>query len=360
MRKFLLIFLWLVFLFVLLELAGLAFFKLYDVKPISGYGYPEGIYAEHAELGYLYQPGFSGVFKGSAYQNIPININEHGFRDDRFPGKSSDRPRVLVAGDSVVFGPGVRKQDRFTECLQEYGMGAPGAVEVLNLGVNSWTFEHYATLADLNYLDLDPDLVLVGITLNDFARMENAKPAKRIDRHKTEFAKPVWFGRLQERLARTYAARFINELQTRYTYARMNADELEEYHTKWMRTIVNSWADPENVRYFTDQLQHFMDSTSKQGAAYAFVLFPELNDLLHPEEFGQPRKTVRSILDASHLQYCDPYDTFRAAPDPAALFLPHDDVHYTAAGHALLCSAILDCIVDRRLPQASAAGAPAP
>jgi lysophospholipase L1-like esterase len=239
-------------------------------------------------------------------------------------------------------------------------MGSQGAVEVLNLGVNSWTFEHYATLADLNYLDLDPDYVLVGITLNDFARMENAKPAKRIDRHKTGFPKPVWFGRLQERLARTYAARFINELDTRYTYARMNSDELEEYHTKWMRTIVSSWADAENVRYFTGQLQRFRDTLLKQGVTYAFVLFPELNDLLHPDEFGQPRNTVRSILDANHLKYCDPYDKFSAAPDPASLFLPHDDVHYTAAGHALLCSAIIDCVAEKQLPSASAASGRTP
>ena len=360
MRKFTLISLWLVFLFVLLELAGLAFFTLYDIKPISGYGYPEGIYAEHAELGYLYQPGFSGVFKGSAYQHIPININEHGFRDAPFPAKSPGRPRILVTGDSVVFGPGVKKQDRFTECLQENRMGLPGAVEVLNLGINSWTFEHYATLADLNYLDLDPDFVLVGITLNDFARMENAKPAKRIDRHKSEFAKPVWFGRLQERLARTYAARFINELQTRYTYARMNSDELEEYHTKWMRTIVSSWADAENVRYFTVQLQRFLGTMSKQGAVYAFVLFPELNDLLDPEEFGQPRKAARAILEDKGLKYCDPYEKFRAAGDPASLFLPHDDVHYTAAGHALLCSALIDCITDNRIPMVSVSGGHTP
>jgi hypothetical protein len=355
MRKFTLLFLWLIFLFVLLELAGLAFFTFYDIKPISGYGYPEGIYAEHAELGYLYQPGFSGVFKGSAYQHIPIDINEHGFRDAPFAARSPGRPRVIVTGDSVVFGPGVRKQDRFTECLQDSGMGFPGSVEVLNLGVNSWTFEHYATLADLNYLELDPDFVLVGITLNDFARMENARPAKRIDRHKTGFPKPVWFGRLQERLARTYAARFLNELDTRYTYARMNSDELEEYHTKWMRTIVSSWADAENVSYFTSQLRRFRDSMSKRETKYAFVLFPELNDVLDPQDFGQPRQTVRTILEDNDLQYCDPYDVFRAAADPASLFLPHDDVHYTAAGHALLCSALSECIANNRIPPATAA-----
>lgn len=356
MRKFTLISLWLVFIFILLELAGLAFFTLYNIKPISGYGYPEGIYAGHADLGYLYQPGFSGVFKGSAYQHIPIDINEHGFRDDPFIEKSPDLPRIAVIGDSVVVGPGVQKQDRFTECLQQRHMGFSGAVDVLNMGINSWTFEHYATLAELNFLDLDPDLVLIGITLNDFARMEDASPARRIDRHKTELAKPVWFGRLQERLGRTYAARFINELHTRYTYARMNADELEEYHTKWMRSVVRSWTEAGNVRYFTTQLQRFLDVMSRRGIAYGFVIFPELNDLLNPGEFAQPRHTVRAILDDKNLEYCDPYDDFRAAGDPASLFLQHDGVHYNASGQTLLCSAIINCIENGRIPPAAVRG----
>jgi hypothetical protein len=140
----------------------------------------------------------------------------------------------------------------------------------------------------------------------------------------------------------------------------MNTDELEEYHTKWMRTVVSSWAEAENVRYFTSQLQRFMDTMSKRGAAYAFVLFPELNDLLNPDEFGQPRKTVRAILENKGLKYCDPYEKFRAAGDLASLFLPHDDVHYTTVGHALLCSAIIDCIADNRIPMASAAGGHTP
>jgi hypothetical protein len=93
---------------------------------------------------------------------------------------------------------------------------------------------------------------------------------------------------------------------------------------------------------------------SKQGTDYAFVLFPELNDLLDPEEFGQPRKTVRAILEENGLKYCDPYAKFRTAGDPASLFLPHDDVHYTAAGHALLCSALLDCLADNELPAVQA------
>jgi hypothetical protein len=68
----------------------------------------------------------------------------------------------------------------------------------------------------------------------------------------------------------------------------VNSDELEEYHTKWMRTIVRSWADAENVSYFTSQLRRFRDTMSKRETVYAFVLFPELKDVLDPQDFELP------------------------------------------------------------------------
>lgn len=107
MRRLVLVLVWLVFVFLLLELAGFVFYKLEVSKPVSGYGYPAGLIVAHPQLGYSYQPHYSGHFKGTAYQDIPIEINAQGFRDADFSAASGDGERVAVLGDSVVFGAGV-------------------------------------------------------------------------------------------------------------------------------------------------------------------------------------------------------------------------------------------------------------
>jgi hypothetical protein len=109
MRRVLFVLVWLVFVFLLLEGAGLVFYNLEVSQPVSGYGYPPGLVVPHPQLGRHDQPNYSGHFKVAAYQDIPVAINPQGFRDRDFTASAGDGKRVAVLGDSVVFGAGVIK-----------------------------------------------------------------------------------------------------------------------------------------------------------------------------------------------------------------------------------------------------------
>ncbi|WP_200331865.1 SGNH/GDSL hydrolase family protein [Thiocystis violacea] len=346
MRKALLVLVWLVFVFLLLEAAGFAFYQLRISQPISDYGYPTGLTVAHPQLGFSYRPNFSGYFKGSAYQDIPIEINAQGFRDRDFAAQPGDGARIAVLGDSVVFGAGVRQEDRFTECLGDANQTGHAGRRVLNLGVNSYSFGHYLTLARLGFLGAAPDAVLVGITLNDFASMDNNGPARRARRHAEGWHKPDWVARIQERIGRTYAVRFLREIKTRVSYALVNVDEREEYHTKWMRTVVAGWRSEENRQRFETQLDDFAALLKGANIPFDVILFPELNELRTPSEFGEPRMLVRDLLDGRGLRYCDPYDDFARQSDLDALFLARDDIHYSAKGHQILCQSLSRCLDD--------------
>ncbi|KAA6184647.1 SGNH/GDSL hydrolase family protein [Thiohalocapsa marina] len=350
MRKISLVLVWLGFVFLLLQGAGFLFYQLEVSKPVSGYGYPAGLTIPHAQLGYHYQPGFSGLFKGSAYQQIPIDINDQGFRDDPFDPVPGEGRRVAVLGDSVVFGAGVAQTERFTECLEQRGDKGAAGRRILNLGVNAYTIGHYATLARADFLGTGPEAVLVGITLNDFEAMESVGPARRMQRHAEELHKPTWIARIQERIGRLYAVRFVEELETRLTYALMNADEREDYHTKWMRSAAAGWQQAENRARFERELDALIEAMQTAELPHAFVLFPELNALREPAEFDAPRQLLRSLLNQRGQHYCDPYDDFARQPDLQALFLDRDSVHYTPLGHEVLCAAIERCIDAQALP----------
>jgi len=343
-RKMLFVLVWLLFVFLLLEGAGFAFYTLEISKPISDYGYPAGLIVAHPQLGYGYQPNFSGRFKGSAYQDIPIEINAQGFRDRDFAAQPGDGVRIAVLGDSVVFGAGVRQEDRFTECLDHADEAGQNGRRLLNLGVNSYTFGHYLALARQGFLGTDPDAVLVGITLNDFASIDDNGPARRAQRYATEWHKPDWVARVQERIGRTYAVRFLREIRTRFTYAMLNTDEREAYHTKWMRTVVAGWQSDANRQRFETGLDAFSTLVKGRDIPFGFILFPELNDLRNPSEFGAPRRLVRELLDQRDLRYCDPYDDFARQSDLDALFLARDGIHYSPKGHQVLCRSLDHCL----------------
>lgn len=344
MRRVLLVAVWLLFVFLLLQLAGFLFYQLAVSKPISGYGYPAGLEQPHPQLGYHYQPGFSGVFRGTAYQHILIETNAQGFRDEDFAPREGEGMRIAVLGDSVVFGPGVEQTVRFTDCLDEAGVGGDPGARFLNLGVHAYTFGHYLTLAQQQFLGAEPDAVLLGITLNDFEPMDSVGPARRVRRRADGLHKPDWIARIQERIGRTYAARFLDEVDTRLSYALLNADEREEYHTTWMRTMVGAWAVEENRQRFETRLDAFTAAVADQSLPLGFVIFPELNALRDPEAFDGPRQQVRALLNERGLPYCDPYDDFARQSDLDALFLVRDSVHYTPLGHQILCEAVERCI----------------
>lgn len=362
-RRLILGFLWLLFVFLLLQLAGFVFYQFVVSRPISGYGYPTGLERPHPELGYHYQPNFSGHFKGTAYQHILVETNAQGFRDADFAPRPGEGLRLAVLGDSVVLGPGVEADERFTHCLAEpvaAREARPAQQQhwrVLNLGVHAYSFGHYLKLAELDFLGAEPDAVLLGITLNDFAPMQSVGPARRARRQAEGWHKPVWIARIQARVERTYAARFLDELDTRIRYALLSADEREAYHTTWMRTVVDAWQQDDNRERFAHRLDQFTETLERRGLPLGILLFPELNALRDPATFGEPRLQVRAMLEERGLDYCDPYEDFARQPDLEALFLVRDSVHFTPQGHQLLCEAVERCLDSGALPELEAARA---
>jgi len=352
LKKALLIAIWFLFLFALLEAAGFILFAFTDSRTIGSYGYPAGLYVYHPSLNYLYKPGFEGYFVGAGYRDIAFKINSYGFRDDPFGPRSPGRRRVLFLGDSVVFGSGVWKEDRFTELLQADEALAEAGVEILNLGVNAYNFGHYLELAKLDFMGLAPDLVVVGFTLNDIQKMDGLWPEKRVKSVKGQkknllsrkwYSKPVWVGRVQQSAGRTYAARFLEQVLKTFKQKRMSEEDLKTYNTRWMLSAVKYWSEGSNRDRLRDKLGQFREEMSRQGIPFVFLLFPEKNDLSDPQEYDLPRQSAREMLDGLGIAYCDAYGAFSGMPDINSLFLPNDSVHFTPAGHAVVKDAILAC-----------------
>ncbi len=93
--------------------------------------------------------------------------NSHGQRDkERTPRKPPDVRRVLLLGDSVVEGYGLREQETISRQLEN--LYPDGSTEVLNFGVSAYCTRAEIELLEVKGLKFEPDVVILVFVENDF------------------------------------------------------------------------------------------------------------------------------------------------------------------------------------------------
>ena len=94
-----------------------------------------------------------------------IQTNALGLRERAVAAKK--RPgvrRVLIIGDSVVFGSGLETQDRFSDVL---GRALADKAEVINAGIPGWGNDQEMLFYERTLRSLRPDVVVLTITANN-------------------------------------------------------------------------------------------------------------------------------------------------------------------------------------------------
>lgn len=160
-----------------------AVFRLFDVR---GYHQPRITVWRHAlvprqEL----LPGCIAQLKPNAVFEHIYDSNPNGDFDERNaqtyhtnryglrgPDFSAQKPpgvtRILILGDSFVFGEGVKDEDTVTAQLQRL-LNARGneTFEIINTAVGSWDTDCEVNYLERYGLSFEPDIVMVGYVLND-------------------------------------------------------------------------------------------------------------------------------------------------------------------------------------------------
>ncbi len=123
-------------------------------------------FEEDAEYRYVLKKNFrqSYPFVGTDFI-MEVQTNSLGFRDEEIELDPADkRPRILLLGDSFVFGFGVNIDDRLDSSLQEY-IGDEAVV--INAGVPAWgTVQETKFGRDL-FDRVRPDVIVLTFCGND-------------------------------------------------------------------------------------------------------------------------------------------------------------------------------------------------
>jgi GDSL-like Lipase/Acylhydrolase family len=156
--------------FLLLEVAG----RMVDPLGISYYPetarYLDTMIIEEP-IGYRNRPYLQGRFWGQQ-----LSINSLGLRDREVDTRSATAEfRILLLGDSVVFGLGVADDETIPQQLEhqlnhlaEIGIAEDNTIYlVLNMGVPSYNTEQQLIQLETLGLALDPDVVALMFSSND-------------------------------------------------------------------------------------------------------------------------------------------------------------------------------------------------
>jgi hypothetical protein len=129
-----------------------------------------GTWQYNASLGWSHRPGATGENYLGGPDRGRFAINALGFRGPApEPEKPEGLTRVLVFGDSFVFGVGVDPEHLVTTHLGEHLNARRGErYEVLNMGVSGYSTDQELLLLRERGAALEPDLVVLVVCDNDF------------------------------------------------------------------------------------------------------------------------------------------------------------------------------------------------
>jgi hypothetical protein len=127
------------------------------------------IYHPDPDVGYTLWPSRTTThrYPPSSGELITLTSNSDGFRNAREFDDQDGRRRILVVGDSFVFGLGVRAEDRLTEQLE----GMESAWRVDNMGMTGWGLDLMVRALEHLGRKADPDVVVLLVYTDDFRRV---------------------------------------------------------------------------------------------------------------------------------------------------------------------------------------------
>jgi lysophospholipase L1-like esterase len=134
------------------------------------------------DYGWSHVPDTRGRFAAHGFDTT-VTINADGFRGGRVPlQREPARRRVLVLGDSYVWGFGVEDQEVFTARLAQ---ACPG-LDVVNLGVSGYSTDQEVMLYRGKGAAYSPDVVVLVVATNDYEA--NAAERQYVYYYKPRFA----------------------------------------------------------------------------------------------------------------------------------------------------------------------------
>lgn len=288
-------------------------------------------------------------FEGFGPLNLPVKINDNGFRDIAHgEGKSPRILRVLGLGDSFVFGWGVLAEETFLKRLESRLQGQMDRpVETINAGVPGWGLNQYYIFLKQTGLQLSPDLVVLAYFLDDMSGppQDSIPPT-------TKYA-----AGLQYKGSVMHHSRLFNFLKSishlvreKNRPARISyLHDLDVRRTEWSRRAEHlmSESSPAETEQYAGMLRAHLarlkSLVNAAGSAMVIMYVPDISQLHHPESQLINRVLLKTCQQLS-IPFVDMTPVFEQSQDPSQYYLWPEDPHTNRVGHEEMAATLEEVI----------------
>ena len=125
-----------------------------------------GPYQLDPELIYSLRPGSRGFWQTSEFTEV-VEVNSFGLRNEALRDPKDYQTRIIVTGDSMVFGHGVMGHESFPKRLQELAEADGLKWDVVNAGVKGYGTDQSFRFFQSRLVGLKPDVLVFCINAND-------------------------------------------------------------------------------------------------------------------------------------------------------------------------------------------------
>lgn len=314
---------------------------------------PPGMYVYDSHVGYVLSPGFRGTISRSEFR-VPFTTNRAGLRGVD-PGSShASTYRILLLGDSMIWGFGVEDDQTVSARLQDLlrARYSKPTVEVLNAGVPG-----YGTADELAFLkargaELEPDLVVVQFfPVNDFeeyrtpARTWAAESDGKLVRRDSAHASaskvgPAWKAWREWLKQHSHVARLSFD---GVGYIATRVGLLERVDAMWGEDFTE-----EDAARGVALLVEVAEVARSLGARTLYLYTTGQAQVIQDQY--RPARSLMIVRDAARISgapWVDVSQHLQKRPDRLELYYPLDG-HWTARGNEAVSEILLEAILNEK------------
>ena len=295
-----------------------------------------------------------------SHADVVLNINSVGVRYDELGPKAPGEFRVLVLGDSITFGDFVKEEQTLTRRLEGLTRGRRRTIRFINAGLPGvGTMEEFYFYTELKDR-VDPDLVLVGMYLNDAVNADRFY-ARAIP---YPFARSRFFSWVASRFQILDAQLFRPtspgsiDPEWREAFRRERnptAGNMFQDRGAFDFEIYNAYMDfglgwyPKAWALIGEMMTVFKKSVDESGRPLAVFLFPVHMQVMGTVEDFEPQEQCRTMCARLGIPFHDLVPPLRSDWQAHHERLFYDHCHYTPYGYGVVAGDVLGWLDAERL-----------
>lgn len=307
----------------------------------------------------IYEPDPKLYWKLKPNQNCytkvahkPVHINSHGTRGTEFQiEKPPNTLRILCLGDSRTFGWGLSEAQTYSGLLEQMLQGAAGTphpgllpsegrgkqIEVINAGVNAWSYAQMLVYFRDTALRYKPDVVILADANLWTQFSENNSP---------EFAERFMSRvRLKNLLRRSALYHYVVEMKLKVYYEKHRQKFIPVDPRQDTLFKEQQQKDPDTV--FRDAIEEVCTLAQREGVKPVLLYLPMLDEL-ESNEPSSILKIKRNISQRLNVPLVDISADFKEKGKE--LYLEADPVHPNARGNEIVAGRLFDTLTNLWAP----------